>query len=230
MAHDEATTVKVDAWMENGIVVLSPCDKDGQELMQQVLDGEAETSLWHFQGTKYSEPHTKDRIIGVHYACGGTRCNRSKGNVSWTDYDGAIKIHFDLQEVTHVDALYALRDIGYYIGGLLVQSDSTSEQMRLSPAKNCKVCDGLLRKRVELEWRTCDACSVVCEHQYDWGVGQARGQIAYLHFCTTCGRADPGWEPSEDPMEDTIKAVSEGGLDMLFIQHPDQTTTVISKK
>ena len=230
MDRDQGTTVKVDARMEDGTIVLSLLDKEGQDLMQKVLDGGEAASLWSFQGTRYADSYTKDRIIGVNYACGGTRYQRTEGNVSWTDYKDAIKVRFDLQGVTDVDALYALRDIGYFTGGLVVEPGSTPEQMRLRPKTNCKICGGVLRNYVELEWKVCDTCSAVCEHEYEWGVGQARGNLAYLPFCGKCGRGDPDWEPSEDPAEDLVNTVSEGALDMVMVKHPDKSATIITKQ
>lgn len=216
--------------MEDGIVLLSPRDKTGQELMQQVLDGGGERSLWQYRGVEHSDPHTRDCIASVFYASGGTRRERHEGNFSETEFDGAINIHLDLQDVADDDARKALRYIGYYLGGLRVEPDSTAEQMRLRPKKNCKVCNGLLIKRAELEWQICDVCSAICEHEYKWGLGQAGGRLAHMPFCTKCGRADPDWKPSENPAEDLLKTVSEGDIDVLVLNHPDQTATILSKK
>lgn len=221
-------TLKVDVVMDNGAVILIPLASEGEEVLQEILNAGPSKAEWHFQGTRYKTPGVKDRIVGVSYACGGEGYWRKDGNVTFKDYKDAIKIHFDLSEVKDEDALYAMRDFGYFTGGLMIQGDSSSKQMRLGSRASCKECEGQLLSHVELDWKICDSCSERCEHEYEEGVGQANGHLAYLPFCTKCGRGDPNWQPSENPAEDILKTVSEGGVDVLIVRHSDETATIIT--
>lgn len=227
--EDARSTVKVDVVMEDGIIVLTPLNSEGKEILQQILDAGPAKSEWHFQGTHYKTPGVKDRIVGVNYACGGEQYMRRDGNVRSFDYKDAIKVHFDLTDSSDDDALYAMRNFGYYSGGLVILTDSTADRLRLGSPKSCKVCSGQLVHSIELEWKVCDSCSETCDHEYEEGVGQANGHLAYLPFCTKCGRGDPNWKASEKPMEDIARTITEGGLDMVVLRHPDQTETVITK-
>jgi hypothetical protein len=110
-----------------------------------------------------------------------------------------------------------LRNMGWNTGGMIVQPDSTVDAIKLAPAQNCKQDGSLLATFGELTSRVCDACAAKCEHEYTMGMGYYAGNVAYLASCTKCLRVDPDWKPSEDPLEDTLRLVSEGVLDALFL-------------
>jgi hypothetical protein len=228
--EDARNTVKVDVVMEDGFIVLTPLNSEGKEILQQILDAGSARSEWHFQGTHYKTPGVKDRIIAVDYACGGEQYKRRKGNSIRFDYKGAIKVHFDLADVADEDALHAMRNFGYFTGSLVVQTGATADKVRLGASNLCKECGGQLVKFIELDWKVCDSCAEKCKHDYEEGVGHAGGRLAYLPFCKKCGRGDPNWQPSDDPAEDMLRTVTEGGIDMLILKHPDETATVITKQ
>jgi hypothetical protein len=226
---DEVPRIKVRVAMSENCLLVEPIDDNGAEVLQQVIDGMPDTQEWHFNGATYLTPRTKDLLVGVRYWCGGEMRRQQEGNVTRTVYDGAVRVYFDLTEVEDQKSRYSMLYYGYF-AGVSMDADSTAHQLQLRPAKVCKICHGQLSRFMELEWKVCDTCATICNHDYVEGVGQAGGHIAYLPFCQKCGRGDPNWKPSEDPREDMLKTVSEGGLHMLVLAHPDGSSTVITKK
>lgn len=224
---DGASPVAVNLVMDGDTIVLSPLEHVGQEIFQSILDGGAETRRWHYMGCRVNRED--NRLQGVWFACGGEAYRRVEGNISEADYRGAIKVYLDLSSVEEVAALRAIRGYGYYGGGVTLKESSIARRMFLENPNACKICKGNLRNQTEMEWKVCDACSKVCDHVYKWGVGQSDNSIAYLRFCNRCGRGDPTWEADEDPMIDAIRTVTDGPLVALALQHPDNTTTLITK-
>lgn len=217
----QVLTVNVE--MDGHVAILSPRDNYGREVMKQVLDAPEEARTWHFNGSRYTDSRRKEGLVGLFFACGGEygREQIAENHVRGR-YFGLIELFLDFSETEATEGAYALRNYGFFGGGVVVQPNSTPEAIKLVNRKECKVCQGPLHTRAEVEWKVCDNCSASCDHHYKMGVGQAAGNIAYLPFCQKCGRGDPNWQPSNNPLEDAAKTVTEGGLDMLFIDTGDQ--------
>lgn len=225
-------TVRIDAHMESGIIVVVPLDSESRAVLQSVLDAPTECRGWKFCGSTYKTPGIKDELIGVNYACGGEDVierEKSRPNYSRHTTHGLVELYFDLWLVTDDDARYAMRDYGFF-ASTVVKDTSTADRFELVCGKPCKVCGGRLSTFAEVEWKVCNNCSAICEHEYKEGVGQSNGQVAWLPFCRKCGRGDPDWEPNEDPFVDAANTVQEGGLDGLLLRHPDGSSTMITKK
>lgn len=223
---DDIPAVRVEVRMDGSTILLTPLDDAGREMLQRIVDGMPETQQWHFQGSRYTSP-MKEKLVGAFYACGGEQYFRHEGNVSGYDYRDAIKVYFDLTAVTDEEALYAMRDYGFY-GRVTMESDSTAECLRLR-TNGCTVCSGDLTRFIELQWKICDSCSAACEHIYEEGIGTANGRLAYLPFCIKCGRGDPNWSPGT-PIEEIAKVVAESGVAGLILHHPDNTYTIVTKE
>lgn len=224
-------TVRINARMESGVIVVTPLDDESRNVLQAVLDASSECRNWSFCGSTYKTPHTKDELVGVNYACGGEHVvEHEEGWLSRRlTYHGEIELYFDLTAVADIEARNAMRNFGYF-ARMAVKDTATADRFELICGKPCKVCGGLLSTFSEVEWKVCNSCSAVCEHEYKEGVGQANGYVVWLPFCKKCGRGDPDWEPNEDPFVDAANTVREGGLAALFLNHPDGTSTVITQK
>jgi hypothetical protein len=227
---EEFTAIKVDVKTNpGGDVILIPRDEFGKNTLQQILDGRPDTFVWRSMGMKYTD-RSKERMIGARFACGGTSYLRKVSINGWaTDYEGAFKVRLDFEDAEDIDAIARLREYAWF-AGMIVGATSTNEEFHLMFAAPCKECGGLLRNFAELEWKVCDSCAANCDHKYVEGVGQANGQLVHLPFCRKCGRGDPAWAPSDNPLEDMLQTVLAGDIDILALAHPDGSTTTISKK
>ncbi len=228
--RSEFTEIQVTVVRDGNNIVLTPDDKFGQERLGAILEAGEDRRLWNFMGSRYNDSFTKEIFLGASFACGGESYERRERNVIWTDYRNSVKIYLNLTDNEDTRARYAVRDFGYLSGGMVVIEGSTADRVVLSPMIKCKVCGGPLVRFIELEWQVCDTCHGDCNHDYKEGVGQSNGNIAWLPFCRKCGRGDPDWEPSEDPLDDLAKVVTEeGGIDMLLLKHDDRSVSVLSR-
>lgn len=226
----EFTRITVAVAMDGANLVLAPSDDFSRDQIAIILDAGEDRRQWNFMGSRYRDSHIKDLFIGARFACGGQSYRRTEGNSTFIDYRNAIKVYLDLEKAKDMRARYAVRDFGYFSGGVIVLDDSTADRVVLVPKSKCKVCGGPLVRFIELEWKVCNACHKVCEHEYEEGIGQASGRIVWLPFCTKCGRGDPNWKPSDDPIEDIVNTVTKaGGLHALVFKH-EKGTSVLSRK
>jgi hypothetical protein len=213
--------------MDGDDILLTPRDASASSVMQQIVDAAPESLRWHSKGVMYDD---NDRlIVRAYFACGGSSYQRRDGNVTTTDYEGAIKVILDLAGIEDETALRRLSDLGWFTG-IVVDPSATRDSFRLGSAGICKVCGNQVKRGIGLEWRVCDTCAEKCDHQYVMGVGQVNGHLAHMSFCDVCGRADPSWIPNDDPMVDVLNTVASGDLAALVVQHPDGSSTLITQQ
>jgi hypothetical protein len=215
----------------DGTLVLSPVNTDSATLLQQVLDAAPDALSWHSQGKRYDDPSSYiRRLIGVYVACGGESHQRTEGNVTTSDRRGSIKLYLDLSACDDIEALRILSRF-LWSTGVSVEPGSTRFALRLYATVACKVCHGRLTHETKaLDYWTCNDCADNCQHEYVEGAGVANGNLAHMRYCKKCGRADPTWQPAEDPMEDLLNVVAKGDVNMLLLDHRDGTSTTITKK
>lgn len=225
------TVIKVDLKMDGHTVLLTSVDNAGAAMMQRIFEGGPETFNWKTGGTKYTDSG-KSGVLGFYINCGGTPYQHTErtpqgGSYTTSEYQNAIKVFFDVSEVSDEYAVWKIRGFNYFTD-ITLDNSSTAEEFRLTPTALCKVCKGSLVKFIELEWRVCDECSAKCEHDYVEGPGRSKGQLVYLRFCDKCGRGDPAWKCSDSPLANAIEVVEKGGLDMVILEHEDGSQTIIT--
>jgi len=223
MYPEEFRTIAVDLVLGDSSITVIPRDSDASAMLQRVLDYAPDSLAIKSGGVSTDN----GGVNGAYLNFGGESYLRVEGNVTSDDYAGAIKLHLDLTGVSP-EAISKLR--GYLWYNTRVEPSSTIDKFCLVPDRVCKFCGKSIVNFGEMEWSVCNECAAKCEHVYKKMVGHYNGNIALLPCCDRCGRMDPGFVPSDDPMEDTIRTVSEGPLSALVLNHTDGTTTTITKK
>lgn len=230
LLEEEYTAVNTRARLDGATIQLVPADADSRQKFHEIIDSGEDYVFWNYNGCKRTDRKSGRRLLGVYIDCGGTPYKRQVRNVLTTDYRDSIKIFIDIDGTADDEARFAMREFGYFTSGMIMLRNSTADCILLVPMKNCKVCEGGLEGSTALQWKVCDNCHHLCEHNYIEGVGIASGNVAWMPFCDKCGRGNPTWTASEDPLEDMVAAVTNnGGLHVLALEHPDGSSTIISK-
>lgn len=232
MSHPRETAANIIcvAHMEDGNVILQPLDDGSRRLMQLVLDEAPGSLVWHYAGCDFTGPAAEPKRL--YFACGGEGQWITDRNMTSMVYVGATDICVVLPPIeTDGDTAGRLRLLGFY-SGVAVLAGSTADRMMLGPRVECKCCAGPLIKAIELEWRVCDGCVNLCAHDYVRGPGNYQGQLAQMEYCSLCGRVSPHWQPNADPFIDTLNTVTEGSINILFVQDStgESDTVMISKE
>lgn len=221
----QVPTVNVHAANDGAAVVLTPLDADSEALLAILLGDLAHHGEWNFNGGVYRTPFVKDLFTGVFIAAGGVMRSVTVDHSTHTVYVGAIDFFLSLSDDTDHASRYRVREFGYYCGWL-VSPDSTPGAVRLVANAHCKVCQGPLCDRRELDWKVCSTCSAACPHVYKESLGQYHGNLAWMPICQLCGIGDPAWQPTRDPDEELVALVAEGRVGGLIIRLPDEALLI----
>lgn len=226
---DRAVTVPMELFLDEGQMTMKLLSEEAVRLFQEMLG--SEPAVWHSCGTSYKRPNGgwgKDFPHGFYYAYGGVMEHEKVEGFERIRYEGAEELYFSITGEYDQSAAKHLAYWGFY-SGIRIEA-LEPDRLLITPGADCKVCSKPLVKSGELQWKTCYDCADACDHEYIEGVGESRGNLAYFPFCKKCGRGDPDWKPSEDPMEDALKVVTEGGLSALLLHQPDGDALLITKE
>jgi hypothetical protein len=220
-SHETTINVNVQLSDDGTTLAFEPVSLTDQQLMERVLTEGGDE--WHTKGTRYPEGATdKSRAAGWHFIT--------------ADYRVLLMFTDDTPDTTTRTVAY----FGFGASGVRIMEGSTPIKVHACALMTCwrchkhlKASELALSKYTEIDGEralraTCDACAKLCDHRYKWGVGKFDGHVAHLPMCNLCGRADPTWEPSEDPAEDMAAAIVDGGLHAIVLTHPDGTGTILT--
>ncbi len=83
----------------------------------------------------------------------------------------------------------------------------------------CKVCNKPIIDLSETEWKTCNACSAVCQHEYEYGIvhgGPKKIDIGVGEFCGKCGRGKTHTEDSKSLSQHHAAVAEEFGIGVFY--------------
>jgi hypothetical protein len=182
-----------------GTYTFFPADQEEEEIIRGIAALEPSTKL-EYAGCEIDESGGR-RIVTFGYGGKWGRRTESSANGKCTfshpEYAGGTKVV--LQGTTEEDknSFGVLRDTCYFGDGssLIFLRTASLDDGRsgvVMTAILCTKCGSPAINLVACEWGICNACALVCEHQYIRGMIHGGGTNAGMgNFCSICGRTNP---------------------------------------